>query len=69
MTSHFNSTIKVGGKVVCANLRFVLVLTQAAQTLYTIYVIKLLAIALRFQPFGTMYENALKIAVNATGTK
>jgi len=31
--------------------------------------VKLLPIALRVQPFETMYESALKIALNTTGSK
>ena len=40
-----------------------------SEAVYDLRDIKLLAITLRVQPFETMYENALKIALNATGTK
>ena len=42
----------------------ILILAQAAQTLFVIYIRN--SIALRFEPFKRMYENGLKIALNST---
>ena len=44
-----------------------LVGTQAAQTLFVIYIRD--SIALRFEPFKKMYENGSKIALNSTFSK
>ena len=41
--------------------------TQAAQTLFVIYVCD--SIALPFEPFKRMYENGSKIALNSTCSK
>ena len=41
--------------------------TQAAQTLFVIYIRD--SIALRFEPFERMYENGSKIALNSTCSK
>ena len=41
--------------------------TQAAQTLFVIYIRD--SIALRFEPFKRMYENGSKIALNSTCSK
>ena len=41
-----------------------LVSSQAAQTLFVIYISD--SIALRFEPFKRMYENGSKIALNST---
>ena len=41
--------------------------TQAAQTLFVIYIHD--SIALRFEPFKRMYENGSKIALNSTCSK
>ena len=42
-------------------------MSQAAQTLFVIYIRD--SIALRFKPFKRMYENGLKIALNSTCSK
>ena len=41
--------------------------TQAAQTLFVIYIRD--SIALRFEPVKRMYENGSKIALNSTCSK
>ena len=41
--------------------------SQAAQTLFVIYISE--SIALRFEPFKRMYENGSKIALNSTCSK
>jgi len=45
----------------------VCVASQAAQTLFVIYIRD--SIALRFEPFKRMYENGSKIALNSTCSK
>ena len=44
-----------------------IVIPQAAQTLFVIYIRD--SIALRFKPFKRMYENGSKIALNSTCSK
>ena len=52
---------------VSGNISFILVLPQAAQTLFVIYIRD--SIALRFELFKRMYENGSKIALNPTCSK
>ena len=47
--------------------KFWLLYSQAAQTLFVIYIRD--SIALRFEPFKRMYENGSKIALNSTCSK
>ena len=49
------------------NMSDMSVQTQAAQTLFVIYIRD--SIALRFEPFKRMYENGSKIALNSTRSK
>ena len=48
-------------------LQAALIIAQAAQTLFVIYIRD--SIALRVAPFKRMYENASKIALNSTCSK
>ena len=48
-------------------LQAALIIAQAAQTLFVIYIRD--SIALHFAPFKRMYENGSKIALNSTCSK
>ena len=65
-----NEEIWVPPKSQCVGVREVAarrVRSQAAQTLFVIYIRD--SIALRFKPFKRMYENGSKIALNSTCSK
>ena len=66
-TQSCNFTDDVWTKKKFSTFSYKLVQTQAALTLFVIYIRD--SIALRFKPFKRMYENGSKIALNSTCSK